>query len=110
MRTTIDLPDETFRQLKARAALNGLKLKDLVTQLVERGLTTHQWPAAAGESSAMGAASNAVTRFDNAPWLETTRRYVKPDMTHDLHDIHAAVAQGWMEAAARKCRGSQADD
>lgn len=38
MRTTLDLPDETFRQLKAQAALNGLKLKELVTQLIERGL------------------------------------------------------------------------
>ena len=38
MRTTLDLPDETFRQLKARAALSGLKLKELVTQLIERGL------------------------------------------------------------------------
>ena len=38
MRTTLDLPDETFRQLKAQAALNGLKLKELVTQLIQRGL------------------------------------------------------------------------
>ena len=38
MRTTLGLPDETFRQLKAQAALNGLKLKELVTQLIQRGL------------------------------------------------------------------------
>lgn len=38
MRTTLDLPDETFRQLKAQAALNGLLLKELVTQLIQRGL------------------------------------------------------------------------
>lgn len=38
MRTTLDLPEETFRQLKAQAALNGLKLKELVTQLIQRGL------------------------------------------------------------------------
>ncbi len=38
MRTTLDLPDDTFRQLKAQAALNGMKLKELVTQFIERGL------------------------------------------------------------------------
>lgn len=38
MLTTLDLPDETFRQLKAQAALRGLKLKELVTQLIQRGL------------------------------------------------------------------------
>lgn len=38
MRTTLDIPDDTFRQLKAQAALNGMKLKELVTQLIQRGL------------------------------------------------------------------------
>ena len=39
MRTTIDLPDELLRQAKARAALEGRKLKDLVAEYIERGLT-----------------------------------------------------------------------
>jgi len=38
MRTTIDLPDETFRQLKTEAALCGTKLKDLITEFIEKGL------------------------------------------------------------------------
>ena len=38
MRTTLDLPDETFRHLKAAAALRGAKLKDLIAQLIEKGL------------------------------------------------------------------------
>jgi hypothetical protein len=38
MRTTIDLPDELFRQVKAQAALGGLKLKDLIAHYVEQGL------------------------------------------------------------------------
>lgn len=38
MRTTVDLPDELFRQAKAKAALDGLKLKDLITRFVEQGL------------------------------------------------------------------------
>lgn len=39
MRTTLDLPDNTFRALKAEAALRGYKLKELVAQLIETGLT-----------------------------------------------------------------------
>ncbi len=38
--TTIDLPDETFRQLKAEAALSGVRLKELVTEFVEKGLAS----------------------------------------------------------------------
>jgi plasmid stability protein len=38
MRTTLDLPDDLMRNLKARAALEGRSLRDLVLALVERGL------------------------------------------------------------------------
>jgi hypothetical protein len=38
MRTTIDLPDALFRQVKSRAALEGRTLKDLLAEYVEQGL------------------------------------------------------------------------
>ncbi len=38
MRITLDLPDETIRQLKTQAAINSMKLKELVTLLIHRGL------------------------------------------------------------------------
>lgn len=38
MRTTIDIPDALYRELKAKAALEGLPMKYLVRRLVERGL------------------------------------------------------------------------
>ena len=48
MRTTIDLPDTLYRELKAKAALEGLPMKDLVRRLVERGLVA----APIGQASA----------------------------------------------------------
>jgi len=38
MRTTIDLPDDLHRALKARAGLNGVTLRQLVRRLIEQGL------------------------------------------------------------------------
>jgi hypothetical protein len=38
MRTTVDLPEATLRELKARAALDGVPMKDLVRSYVEKGL------------------------------------------------------------------------
>jgi hypothetical protein len=35
MRTTVDLPDDLFRQAKARAALQGRALKDLVAEALK---------------------------------------------------------------------------
>lgn len=47
MRTTLDLPDPLFRTLKARAALQGRSLKDLVVSYVERGLREPSVPPTA---------------------------------------------------------------
>jgi hypothetical protein len=38
MRTTLDLPDDLFRQVKAKAALEGATLKDMLTRYIQRGL------------------------------------------------------------------------
>jgi hypothetical protein len=38
VRTTLDLPDPLFRELKARAALEGVKMKELIRRLLEAGL------------------------------------------------------------------------
>jgi hypothetical protein len=38
MRTTVELPDPLFRELKARAAYEGRSLKALMRDLLERGL------------------------------------------------------------------------
>ncbi len=36
MRTTIDIPDPVYRDLKSRAALEGLSVKELVLRCVTR--------------------------------------------------------------------------
>ena len=46
MRTTLDLPDELFRQVKAKAALEGTKLKELLTRYIEAGLRQSAQPTA----------------------------------------------------------------
>ncbi|MCM2341447.1 hypothetical protein [Rhodoferax sp.] len=40
MRTSLDIPDPLFRHLKAKAALEGSTLRDLVLNLVQRGLNS----------------------------------------------------------------------
>lgn len=38
MKTTLDLPDALMRRLKIRAASEGRKLKELISDLLEKGL------------------------------------------------------------------------
>lgn len=64
MITSLDLPDETFRQLQARADLCGLKLAEMVNQLIERGLANSCPPAASGERRPFPV---AIVRDPNTP-------------------------------------------
>ena len=47
MRTSLEVPDPLFRHLKARAALEGTSLRELVLSLIERGLALPEPVAAA---------------------------------------------------------------
>lgn len=38
MKTTLELPDDLMRRLKVHAAQNDRRLKDVVTELLQRGL------------------------------------------------------------------------
>ncbi|UCF95864.1 MAG: hypothetical protein JSV89_11825 [Spirochaetaceae bacterium] len=44
MRTTIDLPDELFRKVKAVASLKGITLKQFITRAVRRELSSNNLP------------------------------------------------------------------
>ncbi len=38
MRTTIDIPEDLYRTLKARSGLSGVPLREVVRRLIEQGL------------------------------------------------------------------------
>ena len=65
MRTTIDLPDDLLRQTKAVAALRGMKMKDLIEQILRAGLTSpskvdgHKIPATISWSGPFPELTNA---------------------------------------------------
>lgn len=44
MRTTLDLPDPLFKEVKTRAVQQGVKLKQLLTTYIEAGLRASQTP------------------------------------------------------------------
>jgi len=44
MKTTLEIPDDLFREAKAKAALEGRKLKDLVALALTAFLARPEWP------------------------------------------------------------------
>ena len=98
MRTTIDLPDDLIRQVKARAALDGLRLKDLITRFVEQGLRQGAVPEARSKRSELpvartvtghrvpGLTNAEIDRFLDADQVEAGPIYL-PDV--DLLQLKA---------------------
>lgn len=87
MRTTLDLPDETFRQLKTEAALCGAKLKDLITEFIEKGLAARAaaQPVKARTRSPLpqirpstGVAHPALTNAELEDLLTTADHHARP--------------------------------
>ena len=72
MRTTLDLPDDLFRQAKIRAALEGATLKEMLTRYIESGLREPIRPP--GEPN----------RRSALPVLRKRGSEVIPDLTPEL--------------------------
>jgi hypothetical protein len=69
MKTTIEVPDELFRKVKAKAALQNVRIKELVTALLERWINERA-PAPPGEPDAE--ARRRVEEMD--AWLAEWQR------------------------------------
>jgi hypothetical protein len=89
MKATLDIPDDLYRRVKARSALEGRPLRSVAVELLQ------SWLDASASVPAEPVASE-----DNAPWLAITRRALRPGQSHDLESIRGSVAAGWAAEAA----------
>ncbi len=48
MKTTVELPDDLITEIKVRAAIEGRRLKDLIPELLRKGLDSGGGPQDAG--------------------------------------------------------------
>lgn len=101
MKATIEIPDELYRRVKARSALEGRPLRAVAIELFQQWLEP-ETKSVTVPATKRNRAERKPTRFDNGPWLTITQRYLKPGMSHDMDDIRAAITRGWGEEVAEK--------
>jgi plasmid stability protein len=79
MKTTLDLPDALFREVKLRAVVQGRTVKDLVAELLQQGLALP--PAALAEkrptSDRVQIGENGLPLIPCAPNAPATRLSVE---------------------------------
>ena len=101
MKATLDIPDELYRLVKARSAIEGRPVRAVAVELFEYWVESPPQPSPTSSPPAVGV-ERPPTRFDNAAWLDIAKRYIKPGMSHDLDEIREAIAKGWSAEAAAK--------
>ncbi|MEI6675622.1 MAG: hypothetical protein WCO57_10625 [Verrucomicrobiota bacterium] len=91
MRTTFDLPDPLFREVKIRAVQQGVKLKDLVASYIEMGLrgqlapTTSAPPSHRVRRNRLGTGDSFIRRNRGVvPSMETLRDSLTATQHEDL--------------------------
>lgn len=88
MKATLDIPDELYRRVKARSALEGRPFRSVAIELLQSWLST---PPSVPPHQVVAGAS--------APWLAVTRRALRPGQGHDLESIRGSVAASWAAEA-----------
>ena len=78
MKTTLDIPDDIFRKVKARAAMRGISLRQFVTEVLEEKVTP--------PSSAHGPRSEP-------PWMQSFG--VLSDLKDETREIEAQIAEAF---------------
>jgi hypothetical protein len=107
MKTTLELPDDLFRQTKALAALRGESLKDFVTtairahlqhlqgqagrQPVHRAWRGMSGSAAAGEAADGDQPGNPATAVPNLPIKRVSRRREGQDVPRDAAILQRTI-------------------
>lgn len=84
MKTTLDLDDTLYRQLKAQAALNGQSVKTVITEAINRWLAHPSRPPLSDSA-----------REASPPWVGSLSAYAdNAKGQHDLASIRVSVAKG----------------
>jgi hypothetical protein len=97
VKATFDFPDDLYRRLKARSAMEGRPLRSVAMELFQKWLKAPLLPE-------VGSRPVGLTKreWEASPWLAITQPYIKPGMSHDPDAIRAAIAKGWAEEIGEK--------
>lgn len=96
MKATFDIPDNLYRSVKARSALEGRPLRSIAIELFQNWLQAPPTPQQAENNEPT---SEELAKY---PWLAISKKYVKPGVSHDMEDIRKSIVRGWAAESAEK--------
>jgi len=92
MKTTIDMPDDLYRRVKAKSALEGRTVREVTADLYRVWLQgTAEVPAGDGVPQETG-------RGQRPEWFGSLRHHVThTGIAHDMESVRRSIAKGLAE-------------
>jgi hypothetical protein len=95
MKTTFDIPDDLYRKVKAKSALEGRPVRDVTVRLFR------QWVGEAEEEVGGRKRMRVAAGEPRPPWFGALRGYAgNARGRHDMETIRESIARGRVEGDA----------
>jgi hypothetical protein len=95
MKATLEIPDELYRNVKARSALEGRPVRAVAAELFEKWLSGEiETTAKSSEPASLPA--EAAKAY---PWLKIAAKYPTGGVSYEMDDIRESIANGRSDIA-----------
>jgi hypothetical protein len=92
MKATIEVPDELYRLVKAKSALEGRAVREVTVELYQRYVGQGEMPDSAARAAA---ASSSQTEGRAIPtWFGVLGKTARAVTRHDMNTIRESIARG----------------
>lgn len=89
MKTTIDIPDDIYRRVKSRSALEGRAVREVAITLFQSWVGQPDAPATTRDAAMVDAKPVAP------PWFGSLRKYARnAGGKHDMASVRRSIARG----------------
>jgi hypothetical protein len=95
MKATLDIPDDLYKRVKVRSALEGKPIRSVAIELFQRWIQTPTDVEDKNESVSLSAED-----YKKYPWLELARQYMNGNQSSDFAEIKKSIAKGWAKETA----------
>lgn len=103
MKATLDIPDDLYKRVKARSALEGKPIRSVAIELFQTWIQRPSDTDIENES-----ASLSLEDYKKYPWLELARKYKNGNPSSDFREIKKSIGMGW--ATETHVGGETADE
>jgi len=91
MKATMEIPDELYRRVKAKSALEGRAVREVAEELFRSYVEERPQ---AGQRAARRATSRLAEGEPAPPWFGALRKYAQRVERHDMDSIRESIARG----------------